>query len=102
MLYKDFKVKRPNGTKLQKGYVYHVLEVKWNKDKKYATDKRINIGKMIDDEYMIPNDAYKLYYPNETFELGEPPVFNDTLKIGSTMLIRKVLENSELDNLINC
>lgn len=101
MLYKDFKVKRPSGTKLQKGYVYHVLEVKWNKDKKYATDKRINIGKMIDDEYMIPNDAYRLYYPEESFELGEPPLFNDTLKIGSTMLIRKLLESSELDNLIN-
>lgn len=101
MLYKDFKVKRPSGTKLQKGYVYHVLEVKWNKDKKYATDKRINIGKMIDDEYMIPNDAYKLYYPETIFELGEPPLFNDTLKIGSTMLIRKLLESSELDNLIN-
>ena len=101
MLYKDYKVKRPKGTKLQKGYVYHVLEVKWNKDKKYATDKRINIGKMIDDEYMIPNDSYRLYYPDDSFELGEPPLFNDTLKIGSTLLIRKLLESSELDNLIN-
>lgn len=101
MLYKDFKVKRPGGTKLQKGYVYHVLEVKWNKEKKYATDKRVNIGKMIDDEYMIPNDAYKLYYPDDSFELSEPPVFNDTLKIGSTLLIRKLLELCGLDELIN-
>jgi hypothetical protein len=58
------KILRPKGTSssVQKGgiYVYATAEKRYNSDKKYNNNKRVCIGKMIDNEYMMPNDRFSL------------------------------------------
>ena len=55
-------IKRPEGTKIYKQrecrYVYEVTGKEYKKDKQYVVEKRVCIGKMIDDENMIPNDSF--------------------------------------------
>ena len=70
MLLKNVKVIRPKTTKIQKrngiGYVYQVIGKSYKKDKKYTVENRKLIGKMIDEEWMIPNeylcDPSSVYY----------------------------------------
>ena len=66
MLRKDVLVKRPEGTKIYRQrdcvYVYHVTGSEYKKDKKYVVEKRVCIGKMVDDENMNPNDNFYQYY----------------------------------------
>lgn len=106
MLLKDYKVERPKTTKVQlvrndTRYVYQVIETEYKKDKKYTVDKRVNIGKMIDDTYMIPNDKFMIYYP-DLIKLDNPSKeFSDTLSIGSVALIDKVLKDTGINDLLN-
>ena len=106
MLFKDYKVERPKTTKMQlvrndTKYVYQVVETEYKKDKKYTVDKRVNIGKMIDDTYMIPNDKFFLYYP-DLIKIDNPSKeFSDTLSIGSVALIDKVLKDTGINDLLN-
>lgn len=69
MFIKNAKVKRPKGTKIQTRngvkYVYFVEKSVYNPDKKYVVDQRKLIGRMIDDEMMMPNEAFSEYFPNE-------------------------------------
>ena len=66
MLLKNVKVLRPKTTKIQKrngiGYVYQVIGKSYKKDKKYTVENRKLIGKMIDEEWMIPNEYFEQYY----------------------------------------
>ena len=106
MLLKDYKVVRPKTTKIQlvrkdTRYVYQVVGTKYIKDKKYYIDQRINIGKMIDDTYMIPNDKFVLYYP-ELIKIETPSKqFSDTLSIGNVVLINKILNDTNLNELLD-
>lgn len=103
MLLKNVKIERPRSTKIQaKGgirYVYQVVGSEYKKDRKYTVDKRVCIGKMIDDSYMIPNDNFVLYYPELAF-LDDMPSHSDTLKIGSFLVIRKVMADMKIDALL--
>ena len=67
MLLKNVKVLRPKTTKIQKkngiGYVYRVIGKSYKK-KKYTVENRKLIGKMIDEEWMIPNEYFEQYYPD--------------------------------------
>ncbi len=62
MLLKNVKVLRPKTTKIQKrngiGYVYRVIGKSYKK-KKYSVENRKLIGKMIDEEWMIPNEYFE-------------------------------------------
>jgi transposase len=104
MLRKDLKVKRPEKTKLSKQrnciYVYHVVDSDYKKDKQYVIDKRVSIGKMIDDEYMHPNDNYFLYYSLEDVEEKEPE-FSDALQVATVALLQKIMKDTKLDELLN-
>ena len=107
MLLKDYKVIRPKDTKIQLDkksgirYVYHVLETKYDVQRKYNVDTRKVVGRMIDDEYMIPNDVFEKYYPDVISKDIAPKDFSDTLSIGAVSLIKYLLENSQIDELLS-
>lgn len=108
MLYPDFRIQRPKNTKLigknsKNTYIYHVTGKVYNKKTKFADDKkRICIGKMIDDTYFIPNDNYFDIYGNEEgLALQENAEHSDTLKIGTFLLIRKVLKDLGLKEILD-
>lgn len=104
MLLENFKLLRPKTTKIQSKndikYVYQVTETIYNKEKKYTVDKRVCIGKMIDDEYMIPNEKFIDYYPELVMSEVESPMFSDTLKVGATVVVEKIMKDLQLDVLI--
>ena len=104
MLLNNVKVARPKTTKIQKrngvGYVYQVTGKVYKKDKKYTVDDRKLIGKMIDDEWMIPNEFFSQYYPDVAIE-QEVPQFSDTLRIGCFMVIQKLFKDIQLGELID-
>lgn len=104
MLLDDYKILRPKTTKIQSRngvkYVYQVTGTIYNKEKKYTVDKRTCIGKMLDDEYMTPNEKFSEYYPELLMSEVEPPVFSDTLKVGAVVVIEKIIKELQLDVLI--
>ena len=96
MLGKDVIIKRPEGTKIYRQrdcvYVYHVTGSEYKKDKKYVVEKRVCIGKMVDDENMNPNDNFYQYYEIVDGNEEEPPRFSDADLIKdlvSYMIIRE-------------
>ena len=104
MLRKNVVVKRPEGTKLYRQreclYVYHVTGSEYKKDKKYVVEKRVCIGKMIDDENMNPNDNFYQYYEMEGGNEQEPPCFSDALQIGAPALIFKIMDELQISKLL--
>ena len=104
MLLTNVKVIRPKTTKIQKrngaSYVYQVTGKTYKKDKKYTVDDRRMIGKMIDEEWMIPNEVFSQYNPDISIE-QEAPQFSDTLRIGCFLVIQKLFEDLQLGELIH-
>ena len=98
------KVLRPKGTLIVtvKGirYVYVVAEKRYNKEKHYNENKRVCIGKMIDREHMQTNDNYQDFFKEET-ELQEAAASSDCIRIGTHMVIRKVLKELQLGDLVD-
>ena len=101
MYLNNIVVDRPKGTKLcpsgKAVYVYHVVETNYNPNKKYNTDKRVSIGKMVagSTSQMIPNERFKLYYPEvlaKASELPAPPQFSQTLHVGAVVAEREIAE----------
>ena len=104
MLLSNARVKRPSSTKIQSRngvrYVYQVVGQIYNKEKKYTVDKRKVIGKMIDDEWMIPNEAFSDFYPDVTIEM-ECPDFSDTLKTGTFLVIQKIMKDLQITDVLD-
>lgn len=110
MLNKDVKVKIPSSRikTVPKGnggpvYIYYVDRYYYDKKKKYSSDKRIIIGKKIDDEYMIPNDNFLKYFPERASELisDAPDIFSDTLHVGVMSVIDKILNDTGVGTLLD-
>ena len=105
MLLNNVKVLRPLDTKIQaKGkyrYVYKVVAQKYIPEKKYTLDTRKVIGRMIDDEYMIPNEDFSTYYPDVTLEMETISEVSDTLKVGNYSVLNKIYEESEIRALLD-
>lgn len=106
MLNKNVKVLRPKGTKIYKQrecrYVYHVTGSTYKKEKQYVVESRICVGKMIDDEYMNPNNSYYKYYPQEIELIEEvPPKYSDALQIGTTALLFKIIEELGIKKILH-
>ena len=103
MLLKNVKVVRPKTTKIQKrngvGYVYQVIDKCYRKDKKYTVENRKLIGKMIDEEWMIPNEFFEQYYPDVSVE-QDMPAFSDTLRIGSFLVIQKIFRDLQIEDIL--
>lgn len=104
MLRKDVVVMRPVGTKIyhQRNceYVYHVTGSEYKKDKKYVVEKRVCIGKMVDEENMNPNDNFYQYYEIEGGNEEEPPCFSDALQVGAPALIFKIMDELKISGLL--
>lgn len=105
MLLKDFKIIRPKTTKIQRKdkyhYVYQVVDKIYKADKKYTIDSRVCIGKMIDDDYMIPNEKFVDFYPDLLMSEVEPPALSDTLKIGMFFVVQKVMNDLMITQLLD-
>lgn len=104
MIRKDVLVKRPEGTKIYRQrnceYVYHVTGSEYKKDKQYVVEKRVCIGKMVDDENMNPNDSFYQYYEIVGGNDEEAPAFSDALQVGASTLIFKVMEELKISELL--
>jgi len=104
MLLKNVKVLRPKTTKIQKrngiGYVYQVIGKSYKKDKKYTVENRKLIGKMIDEEWMIPNEYFEQYYPDVCVE-QETPEFSDTLRIGCFLVVQKLFRDLQIEDVLS-
>ncbi len=100
------KILRPKGTSssVQKGgiYVYATAEKRYNSDKKYNNNKRVCIGKMIDNEYMMPNDRFSEFFPDiEIDEAAKEAAMSDTVKVGTTFLIDYLFKKTEMNVLLD-
>ena len=104
MLLKNVKVLRPKTTKIQKrngiGYVYQVIGKSYKKDKKYTVENRKLIGKMIDEEWMVPNEYFEQYYPDVCVE-QETPEFSDTLRIGCFLVVQKLFRDLQIEDVLS-
>lgn len=104
MLQKDLKVKRPAGTKIYQQkthrYVYHVVASEYQKEKQYVLESRVCIGKMIDEEYMNPNDHYFEYYPSAPILIREVE-FSDARQIATVVLLWKIIDDLGLGDLLD-
>lgn len=102
MFYKNISVLKPHDSVVypQNNYVYFNAQKIYIKDKKHNQNKRVLIGKMVDDQHMNPNDNARIYFP-DWFESISAPEYSDTLSIGNTLIIKKVLEDIQLGNLID-
>ncbi len=105
MLLKDYRVKIPSDARIQKKddgyYVYKKIGYIYHSDKKQSTEKRKCIGKKENDELMIPNENYSLYYDDLELNLSEPNEFSDTLKIGNIVLFDKIVTDLGLDDILD-
>lgn len=103
MFNKNIKVERPEGTKIyhQRNcrYVYYVTGSDYKKDKKYVVEKRVCIGKMIDEEVMNPNENFFQFFELDGEE-EELPEFSDVLQIGSHALVTKIMDDLGISELI--
>lgn len=98
-------VLRPKGTSssTQKGgiYVYATVEKRYDADKKYNNNKRVCVGKMIDNEYMMPNDRFSEFFPDvDIDEAAEEAAMSDTVKVGTTFLIDSLFKKTEMNTLL--
>ena len=102
MFHKNITVKKPANSVVypRNNYVYFNCEKIYIKEKKHNQNKRVLIGKMIDDEFMIPNDNARIYFP-EWFENEKSPEMSDTISIGNTMVIDRIMNESGLSSLLD-
>ena len=97
-------LKRPDNTIIVpvkgKNYVYAVTEKIYKKDRRYNVNKRICVGKMVDDVFMVPNKAFSSVFP-DLVDLSDTPSASDTLKVGTYIAVKKILKSLELDALLD-
>ena len=110
MFYYEFLVDVPSVPgkivrKKQSGKVFIQLEVgrTYFPDRKYTKPKRVTIGKVCDEDEsrMYPNDSFFRYFPDVPIpELGPESARSCCLKIGSYIIIEKVIKELELDKIL--
>ena len=84
-------------------YVYYAYDRKYSSDKHYTVPKNTTIGKCLDAsaETMYPNTNFLKYFPEavlpETREIADRSA---CLRIGAFIVIRKVIAEDHLDEII--
>lgn len=109
-MYADFRVEIPREKgkitrKRIKGttYIYYQLKREYDKGKKYSVPKSTPIGKACEDapEMMIPNEKYLLYFPEAELPVEKTvPHRSSCLRIGAYLVLRKIIEEYHLDELL--
>ena len=110
-MYLDFKVKIPKikgkiYEKTIKGvtYINYEYDRIYKPEKKYNIPKRTTIGKRCEDDHgmMYPNANYLKYFPDaELPDEIERTNRSSCLRIGTFLIIRKIIEEYKLDDMIN-
>lgn len=84
-------------------YVYYEYARVYLKDKKYNTPKRTCIGKLVPDQpgFMYPNEKFLKYFPRELLPSEKEGRFRSgCLHIGAFLVIRKIISEYRLDEMI--
>lgn len=110
-MYMDCKVKIPNSDKgitrkriKSITYIYYSYGRKYNPDKKYTVPKCTSIGKMVPDDpdMMYPNANFLKFFPlSELPEEREPSYRSGCLRIGTFLVIRKIISSYHLDEILD-
>lgn len=78
-------------------YMYAVISHSYNKEKGYSENKRKCIGKKVDENTMIPNKFYFMYFGSEVeTETEAIPDVSDVLKIGASCMTDRMMEKAGL------
>ena len=109
-MYLDFLVKIPNSAskityrrKNDVDYVYYEYERIYDKSTKKTNPKRVTIGKKSEDDStkMQPNENYLKFFPDEDIpETIDRTMRSSCLKIGSWIVIRKIIEEYKLTDIL--
>lgn len=110
-MYSDFIVKIPNASsgitkKTIKGvtYVYYSYDRNYDSTKKYTVPKNTTIGKCLDGEpeVMYPNQNFFRFFPDaEIPEAQEETMRSSCLRIGSFLVLRRIIAGYHLDEIID-
>lgn len=109
-MYLDFLVKTPNVAgkityrkKADSTYVYYEYDRIYDKVTQITNPKRVTIGKVSqsDPTMMLPNEKYLKYFPDEeTPEISNRANRSSCLKIGAWLVIRKIIEEYKLRDIL--
>ena len=108
-MYLDVMIKVPEVkgiTYREKGkstYVEYLVASTYRRDKKYAEAKRKTIGKLIDAKEltMQPNENFKKFFPDTEFpEEKDRTSRSCGLRIGTWIVIRKIISDYKLDEIL--
>lgn len=109
-MYLDFLVKIPNApgkiTYRRKGdtdYVYYEYDRIYDKNTRKTNPKRATIGKKseADPTMMLPNEKYLKFFPDEDVpEMSHRVNRSSCLRIGSWIVIRKIIEEYKLTDIL--
>ena len=78
------------------GFVYINIESFYDPDVKYTRNKRVCIGKNIDNKTMYANDNYIALFAKDS--LSNPPERSDALSIGMPLFLKKAACDCGLDS----
>lgn len=84
-------------------YILYEYCRKYNPEKRYSVPQRVIIGKVSEDDpsLMLPNEKYQEYFPDAVLPEERPEAYRSCcLKIGSYVVIRKVMQEYKLPQLI--
>ena len=108
-MYLDCRVKIPTEGKITvktinaTPYVYYEYGRVYQKDKQYNTPKRTCIGKRDPEQpgFMYPNEKFLKYFPRELLPLEKEGRYRSgCLHIGAFLVIRKIISDYHLDEMI--
>jgi transposase len=80
-------------------YILYQYGSEYNQDKRYAVPLRAIVGKVSPDDHglMFPNDKFMVYFPDAEIPEELPFAYRSCcLKIGSCIIIRKVMDEYKL------
>lgn len=109
-MYLDCLVKMPNvpgkivcQKKAETTYVYYETDRTYDPKKKYTTPKRVTIGKLskADPEMIQPNENFLRFFPDTPLpEEKDRASRSSCLRIGTFLVIRKLLKDSSISDLL--
>ena len=110
-MYLDCLVKMPNvpgkivcQKKAETTYVYYETDRTYDPQKKYTTPKRVTIGKLskADPEMIQPNENFLRFFPDTPLpEEKDRTSRSSCLRIGTFLVIRKLLKDSGISDLLS-
>lgn len=84
-------------------YVYYTYGRTYISEKQYSQGRNTSIGKVDpgDDTMMYPNANFLRFFPDSIPEEGKPPERSGCLRIGTFVVVRKILQEYKLDEIID-